>query len=94
MAIDYEVLFAEPYDPCAILAQLRPVYMKLVVEGAGAQRIKFRDRDVEFGARDSKGLATMIRQLESDCAAKTGRRTNMAITAGALPGCRGGPFTR
>lgn len=84
MAIDYEVLFGgEEYDPCAALQALRPAYMKLRVEG-GVQRVTFRDRTVEMSRPDIAGLGNLIAQLESECAAKSGRGpTRFAITAGS-----------
>ncbi len=83
MAIDYDTLFGgETYDPCAVLRVLRPAHMKLIVEGS-IQRVTFRDRTVEFGKRDTADLASLIRQMESECAAKNGVRSRFAITAGA-----------
>lgn len=90
MAIDYSVFTAEPYDPCAALAALRPVYMQLLAEG-GIKRIKFRDRDTEFHQADAAGLAAVIRQLESDCGLPSNRR-NQAITAGYVPRCMSDPW--
>lgn len=82
MAIDYDALFGgETYDPCAIVRALRPAYMKLLAEGS-IQRVTFRDRTVEFKAADREGMLAIIRQMESECAAKTGDRTRFAITAG------------
>ncbi len=83
MAIDYATLLAEPYDPCSVLAELRPIYMKLIVEGAGVTEIRFRDRMTKFERADSASLAGLIRQLESECAAKRGMaRPRAASTAG------------
>lgn len=86
MAIDYVVLFgpdAGPYDPCSLLGQLRPAYMKLLIEGgAGETEITFRDRTVKFAKPDIKGLETLIRRLESECAAKQGFTTGRAMSAG------------
>lgn len=83
MAIDYTAIFGvEEYDPCAALVELRPQYMKAVVTG-GVDRIKFRDRDVQYGTTALKEFAALIEQLESDCNAKQGRPARrMAITAG------------
>ena len=78
MAIDYDALFGgETYDPCAALKALRPVYMQLRAEG-GVRRVRFRDRDTEFTVADVEGLSSLISQLESECAAKSGRRTRRA----------------
>lgn len=86
MAIDYDALFGgDDYNPCDALKALRPVYMRLTVEGAGIQKVKFRDREVSYGTGDIKGLAALIRQLESECAALSGRRSQRAITAGYRP---------
>lgn len=83
MAIDYTALFGvDEYDPCLIVRTLRPVYMKLLAE-PGVQRVTFRDRTVEYQKTDLSGLATLLRQMVSECEAKTGRRSNFAITAGA-----------
>lgn len=83
MAIDYDALFGSAeYDPCAALAALRPAYMKLRVEG-GVQRVTFRDRTVEMSKPDMASLGALIAQLESQCAAKSGRGpSRFAITAG------------
>jgi hypothetical protein len=87
MAIDYSIFAAEPYDPCAALAVLRPVYMQLRVEG-GVKRIKFRDRDTEFSPPDIGDVAALIAQLEADCSAQNGTtRKRFAITAGARGPC-------
>ncbi len=83
MAIDYVALFGgDTYDPCEVAKAIRPAYMKLLVEGS-VQRVTFRDRTVEFGKRDTADLLGLLRQMESECAAKTGVRTRFAITAGA-----------
>lgn len=82
MAIDYVALFGgDTYDPCLAVKTLRPVYIKLMAEG-GIQRVTFRDRTVEFSKTDGAGLQALLRQMESECAAKSGRRTRFAITAG------------
>lgn len=82
MAIDYDALFGvDDYDPCAIVRALRPAYMKLLAEGS-IQRVTFRDRTVEFKSADASGMIAIIRQMEAECAAKTGKRTNFAVTAG------------
>lgn len=81
--IDYELLFGgDDYDPCLIWKTFRPVYMKLLLE-PGVQRVTFRDRTVEYQKTDAKGLEAMLRQMASECAAKTGNRSRFAITAGA-----------
>lgn len=74
MAIDYEVIFAPGYDPCAVLAQLKPAYMKLMLEGGtgAATRIKFRDRDVEFAKQDLSGWEKVMNQLALECGKVTG----------------------
>ena len=84
MAIDYDALFGgEQYDPCAALQAIRPAYMKLRIEG-GIQRVTFRDRTVEMSKPDLVALAQLIAQLESECAAKSGRApSRFAITAGS-----------
>lgn len=83
MAIDYVALFGvDEYDPCLIFRTLRPVYMKLLAE-PGVQRVTFRDRTVEYQKSDASGLANLLRQMQAECLAKSGKRSNFAITAGA-----------
>lgn len=82
MAIDYSIFTADPFDPCAALAALRPVYYQLAIEGKPT-KITFRDRTVEFGKVDLAGIKDLMRQLETDCAAVSGKRVNFAITAGS-----------
>jgi hypothetical protein len=87
LAIDYTVFAAEPYDPCAALAVLRPIYMQLLVEG-GIKRLTFRDRTTEFKPADADGILALMRQLEADCISATGgTRKRFAITAGYQPRC-------
>jgi gpW len=82
MAIDYEALFGgETYDPCAALQALRPAYMQARVEGMPS-RVRFRDRDVEFKGTSVEEFASLIRELERQCAEKNGRSTGRAIQAG------------
>ena len=83
MAIDYTALFGgDTYDPCEIEKALRPAYMKLLAEG-GIQRVTFRDRTVEYAKADAAALGSILAQMESECKAKTGGRSRMAITAGS-----------
>lgn len=87
MAIDYSIFAAEPFDPCAALAVLRPAYMQMIAEG-GVKRIKFRDRDTEFQPADAKAMLSLIQQLEADCASVSGRPgRRFAITAAPHPQC-------
>lgn len=84
----YDLIFGiEEYDPCAALLALRPAYMRAVA-GGGEQKIEFRDRAVWYQPTQLTSFGALIRQLESECAAKKGvtivRRR--AITAGAPPG--------
>jgi hypothetical protein len=83
MAIDYNAIFGvEEYDPCAALIALRPAYMKLR-SGQQLARVSFRDRATEWHRSDLEDFGSLITQLESECAAKRGRRTSRkAITAG------------
>jgi hypothetical protein len=83
VAIDYDGIFGDiDYDPCAALAALRPAYMKLRA-GGGVAEITFRDRTTKFHAAELKEFGALIAQLESECAAKQGRRPKrLAITAG------------
>lgn len=82
--INYDEIFGgDDYDPCAALRLLRPAYMRLRVERS-IQRITFRDRTVEYHASQLADLGALIAQLESECAAKSGKpRARFAITAGA-----------
>lgn len=84
MAIDYDALFGgETYDPCAVLAVVRPAYMKLRIEKS-VQRVTFRDRTVEYHANQLADLGALVAQMESECAAKRGRLgPRKAITVGA-----------
>lgn len=81
--IDYDLLFGgEEYDPCAAVRALRPALMKLRAQGQ-VQEVKFRDRDLKFGRADADDLQALVSQLESECAAKTGKRSpRRAIRAG------------
>lgn len=89
MPIDTTPFTAEPYDPCAALTALRPVYFDLLLNPA-VKVVKFRDRTVEYGGSNLKEIAALMAQLESDCAAKTGKTARrFAITAGGRTGCRG-----
>ena len=81
-AIDYGALFGSAdYDPCVALNALRPAYMQAVVEGT-VRETKFRDRTVVYGGTTVGDFAALIRQLEVDCAAKSGKSTRTAIQAG------------
>ncbi len=84
MAIDYQALFGgADYDPCTVLQALRPAYMKLIVEGAAVAEVTFRDRSVKYHKADITGLIALVRQLESECAAKNGvAGPRRAATAG------------
>ena len=87
MAIDYELLSLEPYDPCALLRTFRPIYLQMLTS-PGVQRVTFRDRTTEFQKTDLTALAGLMRQWSADCAALTGGpRTNFAIAAGVGRGC-------
>lgn len=61
-------------DPCAVAAWLRPQYYALV-SGGTATRIVYAGRDTTYAPTDSDKLLALIRNLESECAAKTGART-------------------
>ena len=83
MAIDYQVLFGgEDYDPCEALRALRPQVMQAKAEGS-ISAIRFRDRTVEYHRSDAGSLDRLLRELEAECAAKSGKRKRFAITAGA-----------
>jgi len=70
------------YDPCAELAELRPIYLA-ALKGGNVKRVSFRDRATEWGQSNLNELRDHIRQLESDCAALNGRPVRrFAITAG------------
>lgn len=82
MAIDYDVLFgSDDYDPCAAVRALRPAYMKAMSTGT-VSRARFRDRDVEFNSNNLAEFGNLMRTLEAECAAKSGRTSARAISAG------------
>lgn len=88
MAIDYDALFGAglEYDPCEALKALRPAYMRLIA-GESEQKVDFRDRSAWFYQADKAALRDLIRQLEIDCAAKTGvtiKPKRFAATAGTV----------
>lgn len=83
--IDYDALFGgEDYDPCAALQALRPALMKLRVQGQ-VQEVKFRDRDLKFARSDVNDLQALVAQLESECAAKQGKRSPRRAIRAAYP---------
>ena len=78
MSVDWDAL--DYSDPCALLAALRPAYYRLLA-GDAEQEIEGTDRRrVRFQQTDTKGLAAVIRDLEGQCAAKSGRRRRFAMT--------------
>jgi hypothetical protein len=83
MAVTWEAL--DYSDPCALLTALRPAYYRLLageadleIEGTDRRRVRFQQADI-------KGLAAVIRDLEAQCSAKTGRRRRFAITGRMRP---------
>lgn len=58
-------------DPCAVLAWLRPQYYK-VVAGLATVTTQHGDTTLTFGQANKDGLATLMRQLESECAKAQG----------------------
>jgi hypothetical protein len=69
-------------DPCAVLAELRPAYYKLLA-GSKAVRVSFSDRTVDYSQTNLPLLRTEIARLESECAAKSGDRPKRrALQAG------------
>lgn len=82
MAIDYDALFGgDDYDPCAAVRALRPAYMKALTTGT-VRRARFRDRDVEFNSNNLAEFGNLMRTLEAECAAKSGKSSARAISAG------------
>lgn len=70
-------------DPCAVLTWLRPQYYK-VAAGVSEVTLKHGDDSATFNQSSLSGLAAVMRQLESECAAKQGVRAGRrrAFTAG------------
>lgn len=83
MAVNWEAL--DYSDPCALLAALRPAYYRLLageadfeIEGTDRRRLRFAQTDI-------KGLAAVIRDLEGQCSAKSGKRRRFAMTGRMRP---------
>lgn len=70
-------------DPCAVLTWLRPQYYR-VAAGAAEVEIEYAGRRTKYAAANIGALASLMSQLEAECArrqgATTGRRR--AIIAG------------
>lgn len=81
--IDFDALFGgEEFDPCAALQALRPAYFKAQTIKE-PQKVEFRERSVWFYPADFKAWGNVMRQLESECAAKRGQAAPRgAIVAG------------
>jgi hypothetical protein len=60
-------------DPCAVLAWLRPFYLKRMA-GETVQTVGFDSRTVGYATGDLKTLANTIAQYEAACAKKQGLR--------------------
>lgn len=72
MADALDVIFGVlDYDPCEALAVIRPAYMRMLA-GATEQKINFRDRETWFHRGDIEKLASLVSQLEAECAKKQG----------------------
>ena len=83
MAADWDAL--DYADPCALLATLRPAYYRLLA-GEAEEEIEGTDRRrVRFQRGDLKGLAAVIADLESRCAAKSGKRRRFAMVGQVRP---------
>lgn len=77
-ALDYS-------DPCALLTALRPAHMRLIA-GQSEFEIEGTDRRrVRFNRADIKALEAVIRELETQCAAKSGKRRRFAMQARTRP---------
>ncbi len=90
MAIDYDLIFGEGYDPCVALAALRPVIMRSIA-GGSVQKTSFRDREVWFHPTDVKENLALIKQLEIDCAAKNNSgfgHSAITLGGGGRSSCR------
>lgn len=79
MAVDHT-------DPCAALDALRPIYYALL-GGTQAQEVEFRSgngsaRRVLYSTANIDALKAEMARLESQCAARSGRRRQHAIIAG------------
>lgn len=77
---------SDTFDPCAILATLRPAYYALL-GGTQTQEVEFRagngtSRRVKYTAANLPALRAEIARLETQCAASTGIRRRHVILAG------------
>jgi len=90
--IDFDAIFGvDPYDPCAALTALRPAFMQAQTVKK-PQKVEFRDRSVWFYPDDLEAWRGVMRQLESDCAAASGKpRPRGAMVAGYRYPLRRGP---
>lgn len=69
-------------DPCAVLAWLRPQYYKAMA-GGHVISVRHGDTQTTFDQSNLPQLASLMRQLESDCAKKQGTSARRrAFTAG------------
>jgi hypothetical protein len=64
-------------DPCAVLEWLRPQAYK-VIAGVHVVRLRHGDGEREFSRANSRDLGAFMRQLESECATKQGKRRRFA----------------
>jgi hypothetical protein len=62
-------------DPCAVLAWMRPQFYK-VQAGLQEIRILYAGNDTHYGLANLPALQSLMRQLESECAAKQGATAN------------------
>jgi hypothetical protein len=68
-------------NPCAVLEWLRPRYYK-VLAGEQTIMVVHDGSTVQYGQANRRELASLMRQLTSDCAAASGTRTRRAFMAG------------
>lgn len=68
-------------DPCAVLTWLRPQYYK-VVAGVAVVTTQHGDTQTTFSQANKAELGALMRQLESQCAAKQGNQRRRAWTGG------------
>lgn len=83
MAVNWEAL--DYADPCALLAALRPAYYRLLAGEADFEIEGTDRRRVRFAQTDLKGLAAVIRDLEGQCSAKSGKRRRFALAGRMRP---------
>ena len=84
MAIDYQLLFGNgDYDPCAVLAAIRPAYMQMLVE-PGVKRI----------AQAIKMETTTASRITQDWSLKRSPMSDAIATPAMTPMLRSSAFPK